>query len=65
MLHIALILLCFAQIVHYARYWAVLSIDMYADYSDRRLKSHLDWSRTSNSMITGDTRPGSAMRRSA
>lgn len=65
MLHIALILLCFAQIVHYARHWTRLSLGMYAGYSDRRLKSHLDWSRTSGAMFMGDSRPGSAMRRGA
>ncbi len=63
MVHIAIILLCTAQILHYARHWLVLSRRQYAEYMDRRLKSHLDWSRTSRDMIYGDARPGSALRR--
>lgn len=65
MFQIALILLCTAQIVHFSRHWLSLSSDLYADYSDRRLKSHLSWTRTQRDPVFGDTRPGSAMRRAA
>ncbi len=65
MLHIALILLCIAQLIHFARHWLVLSTDLYGSYNDRRLKDHLSWSRGEQDRIYGDTRPGSAMRRAA
>lgn len=63
MLHTALFLLFVAQILHFTRHWIALSRDLYADYSDRRLKAHLNWSRSDDMPIIGDTRPGSAMRR--
>lgn len=63
MLHLALILLCTAQILHFARHWYALSVRLYAAHSDQRLKSHLDWSRHDAMAVFGDPRPGSALNR--
>ena len=63
MLQIALTFLFIAQLIHFSRYWCAISAELYAEYSEKRLKSHLDWSRNSRGEIYGDTRPGSAMRR--
>lgn len=62
MLHVAFILLCIAQIIHFSRHLALISMDQYAGYSDRKLKSHLKWQRKGMDLL-GSTRPGSATQR--
>ncbi len=61
MLHVALMLLCLAQLVHFSQHWLALSAVQLKEHREERLRSHLDWSRTSGSLGHGSTRPGSAM----
>lgn len=44
MLHVALVLLCAAQLIHFSRYWLAISREMVASYEEARLTRHLDWS---------------------
>ena len=60
MLHVALTLLCLAQILHLSRHWLVLTRRMREEAKDARIKSHLQWK--SKSEIHGSTVPGSALR---
>ena len=63
MLHLALIFLCTAQIIHFSRHWFALSTDLYTAHQDQRLKSHLKWNRNADIAAFGDARPGSALKR--
>lgn len=42
MLEFALILICFASLVQSSRHWVAVSQDLYQNYNDNRLKSHLN-----------------------
>lgn len=45
MLHVALIFLCTAQIIHFTRHWLALTAQMRKDNARSRLNDHLDWSK--------------------
>lgn len=62
MLHVALMLLCLAMLIHFSQHWFVLSTVQLKDYRAERLRSHLDWHKTSGSTGYGSTSPGSAMK---
>ena len=61
MLHVALMFLCLAQLIRFSQHWLALSTVQLKEHREARLRSHLDWSRTSGSRGHGSTRPGSAM----
>ena len=61
MLHMALILLCLAQILHFSRHWLVLTRRMHEEAKDARIKDHLKWKREID--ILGSSAPGSALKR--
>ncbi|MEM9344602.1 MAG: hypothetical protein AAGA87_16295 [Pseudomonadota bacterium] len=45
LLHISLMLLCAAMLIHFSRYWLALSQQMYVEYQATRLTQHLDWTQ--------------------
>ena len=61
MLHLALTLLCLAQILHFSRHWLVLTRRMREEAKDQRIKTHLKWKKQRE--IYGSTVPGSALQR--
>lgn len=44
MLEFALLLICAATFMQSSRHWAVVSRELYEEYNETRLKSHLNWS---------------------
>lgn len=60
MLHVALVFLCLAQLIHFSSHWLALSSVQLKAYQEKKLRAHLDWSRTSNFQVRGNTKPGSA-----
>ena len=63
MLHVALIFLCLAMILHFLRHWAVLTHRMTEDRKDARIKAALDWKTQARDPMLGSTARGSAIRR--
>lgn len=63
MLHVALIFLCIAQILHFSRHWLVLTARLREEARDQRLKEHLDWKTLHRNPALGSAAPGSAVRR--
>ncbi|WP_158275558.1 hypothetical protein [Maritimibacter sp. 55A14] len=45
MLHLALIFLCFSQILHCSRNWLRLTAQLRAEAAHEKLKAHLNWRR--------------------
>ena len=43
LLHLAFLLLCVAQIIHYSRTWIDLTVGIAENRAQSRLRSHLDW----------------------
>lgn len=60
MLHVALVFLCMAQLIHFSSHWLALSSVQYKAHQDKKLRAHLDWSKTADFQVLGNTKPGSA-----
>ena len=61
MLHVALVFLCVAQLIHFCHHWFVLSTVQLKEHRDQKLRAHLDWSETASRQVYGNSRPGSAL----
>jgi hypothetical protein len=43
MLEQALLFLCIAQILHFSGYWFSVSASCYAEFTAKRMQTHLNW----------------------